>query len=493
MIKKSVLVFVLMICLITGRFSVPYVEAAYVGIDKDFEALKISGPGEFADFTNYGISLNNNTSGKYARIVYDPDADPGEENKVLLLTTEVGQSGSVFIQIFAPRPNNVTQLKGIVVANYDIRRSAGGSSASFEAAALTVDSGDNATGINVQFEKDGYIKRSGVIMKDLSNADFEYAFDTWYNVKMVFDINTGKVITVVTRKDDGSAQTHIMDMPDAFKLAFDVRGLARFRATVGVGSDYNINAYYDNFKAYTLNPLQIDNSTPENGAPRVSTTNRALSLAFNNPMLASSVVQSGNIGIVKATDNTPVGCSVHAVSDKEYTIMLDEDMDFNTEYNINLSENVKDIAEQTLESDKRTITFYTENELLAEDAVIDNIQFKEVSGQSQVNISNSGLVAGKIKGEIDISNVSPSSKTITAVAVLYMKDIYDVENFVKFSSMHGVIASGETKCLDTELDVPAHSPGEYYIRIFVWDTLQNYQPLTDGIEFDNTGIHMQGE
>ena len=457
-------------------------EAAYIGIDKDFQDFSITADGATASFSGSGISLNNNTDGKYARIVYDPDADPGEENKVLLLTTEVGQTGSVFIQIFAPRgANNVTQLNGFVVANYDVRRSAGGSSASFEAAACTLDTGDNTTGINVQFEKDGYIKRSGATMKDLSNVNFTYQFNTWYNVKMAFDINTEKVITVVTRKDDGSAQTHIMDMPDAFKSAFGDRGLARFRATVGVGSDYDINAYFDNFQAYTLDAPQVASAPEGNEVP----ASRTLNLTFNNPMDRSTLIPA-NITVTKGEENEPVTYTAYASTEKSYTITLPAKLDYETDYSINISSDVKDIAGQEIAP--TNLEFTTQSE--PGDFGIQSISFGIDEGDSNItDITETGLTEGLLVAEVTLLNETGVTKSATIIASLYKKN---AQGNAKLEALSTAIAENvnneETRTVQAGFNVPPHDEGEYFVKVMVWDTIEDMMPMTSSVKFDDTGI-----
>jgi hypothetical protein len=57
-----------------------------------------------------------------------------------------------------------------------------------------------------------------------------------------------------------------------------------------------------------------------------------------------------------------------------------------------------------------------------------------------------------------------------------------------FTTADSTIVFGGSGELTIGFDVPAHTPGEYIIKAFIWNTFDGMQPRTSMMKFTNTGF-----
>ena len=223
--------------------------------------------------------------------------------------------------------------------------------------------------------------------------------------------------------------------------------------------------YLDNIKLYSLDKFSFVESE-DDGMENVPIDFDSVEFVMNDNVLESSLSSITMDG---------VSISAELVNEKTVRVNILEDMDYRTQYTVDFS-GVKDSRGRSIETDKKSISFTTENEPAL--YITDTKAFADVGVYA---VSTDTLVAdGYIYTmESEIANTVDEAKEANVVYA-----IYDANGRLKDTAVLSKnIAAGKVEKIGTGLSIPAECAGGT-VRVMLWDSITYMQPYVKPLVFD---------
>jgi hypothetical protein len=243
--------------------------------------------------------------------------------------------------------------------------------------------------------------------------------------------------------------------------------------------------YVDNMKCYTFDSdTMVTSITPSAGSSGVAVNTSDVVIDFDRPMDAATLTTT-NI-IVKKENVAISGYSIQVVNSQKCKVILPTPLSYLSNYSVDVTSGVKDMFGN---ADAGTGTYFTtKNVALVDDLVVDSTKVTKELGGVSTDITDTGLTNGFITTTVKITNNADGDRTTTLIGSLYKKDANGIYTFMDFTTADSTIVFGGSGELTIGFDVPAHTPGEYIIKAFIWNTFDGMQPRTSMMKFTNTGF-----
>lgn len=246
-----------------------------------------------------------------------------------------------------------------------------------------------------------------------------------------------------------------------FKITGQIVKIYFYGESAGAGSFYIDDLKLSKIGATTLIPF----GSPSNNETNVP-IDQKITLVFNHSIDAATL--AGNIKINGLT-NLVANAAVVSNEPNKVEITLANELQCDTKYEIT-ADNVKDTYGQIIPSVKTTFT------TVAKYSINDFKLYKDYS-TNPVEITSAGLSAGDVTAIINSAdNFSNTDGSIAVILALYKGSNLVKAQFNKSS----ITAKGSlTAPLITTMTIPDLSDGNYYLKAFLWENMENARPIFD--------------
>jgi len=323
----------------------------------------------------------------------------------------------------------------------------------------------------------------------IANTGFKniVAFPTgvWKTIKIIFDSQNNKYLAVYvggvqmnTYVDGTAIGTPTINTVTDYTASNVVRNYQKPVSTI-VGSAY---LYIDDVKFYKPGTLTVSSVTPANNAVNVA-ANSQMNVTFGNDMDANTFT-SENLIIENADTCARTTGNVYAYNSATKTVTITPSATLLNEsnYNIRITPNVKDIYGQGLAAD----AVYTFRTVIGNAASIQSMNF--YSGMATSGTPITAIQNGSITSKIEAKNITSVTKSISVIVAL-VKKVGTIESFEGYSTSTMTVPTEVTGTFINTLTVPTAEGGaEYFLRAYFWDTLDGMNAVESTRKFGSNGL-----
>jgi hypothetical protein len=306
------------------------------------------------------------------------------------------------------------------------------------------------------------------------NFGVSYEQNEWYNVKLKIDI-PDKSVTVTISQDDAV-------LVDQKIKPVNLNNMTEFEfvhTTMAGAADVEAATYVDDLKIYTLVEktaitdafIQDENDNPitdfENTL--VPVNSKSFALKFNKEMNADTLNEN-NITLKKCGGKYPVSYVPYFdAANKAFYITFNDELDFQTDYEVEVSTNVSAADGVPLFSEE-TYNFVTDGG----DIYISNAQFTDLDDNVIENVGTNK----KVKFSADIVNRLDNAQSAVLIIALY-----DSEGAMVTFNKKTVELEHGVNPANIELDTEKFSTGSK-ICVWLWDNQINMKAYSYGNEIN---------
>lgn len=272
--------------------------------------------------------------------------------------------------------------------------------------------------------------------------------DSWHNYRIVLDLDNGNYYFQL----DGANMSGMIN--DAFAAELTSGGISTFKMTSGT------TMYVDNVKVSVGNGMNTFGSRPYDGEKDVK-TDSSIKLNFNTVMNTETLTGE-NISLVNRKSGEPVKADIKDVKNASVSIVPKNSLDYYTEYEVELSDNVKTASGESLAAGK---TAFRTEQLAIKDTI------SVVSSSCENN-----------QTEITLANNGSDAKTVSVITAFYENNGSDPDTMLDYGTENKTIAAGEEEQFTSKV-FTAENGKEYTVRVFIWDSLDSKNILAPSLIF----------
>ena len=284
--------------------------------------------------------------------------------------------------------------------------------------------------------------------------------NVWYDVRFVVNLETKKY-DFFRRKQGSESYERVSPeegyyMRDSGTYDYDTYGVKNFyfEATGTMDTDGEKVIYCDDIFCgkYDFVSPEAESIYPQDGAENISTELKNIKITFSDDMDASTM--DGNITL-KDENGTEISFGGRQEG-RNYIMELSDSLNYNTEYTVEISENVKNFLGKAAKN--AVYSFKTQKPTVK----ISDPNFEKTEENS---------VSCKLTAE----NMTENDKDILLVLAAY-----DEEGYVTSGVYRKMTLKSGTPSFEIKMETAAADK----VILYVWDNFENYSPIKDCVEFE---------
>lgn len=212
-----------------------------------------------------------------------------------------------------------------------------------------------------------------------------------------------------------------------------------------------------------ITPLEVVSTDPLHNAIDVK-TNQRIMMTFNKAVDVASI--SGNVRITKEGSDLPITyiANVTGTNNNVLELLLQAGWEYGQKYNITINKNLKAVDGNAM-AENFGMSFTVEQEPAASD-----ITTELLTPVTEFQLGSDAKLSVKA------ANNSNVSQEVTLIVALYGEN----GAFLNYVAISTTIDAGKEQTLSARMKLP--TTGIYTIGCFVWDSLENGNPIAPAVE-----------